>query len=190
MPCPIYVRANLPEEDKGPDDPSFGRNGSEADMLWCGWSAGAEVVKTSVRLGVKEQVCQHQENNTIKVVSGLIKVSANDKAGDMLYQRERIINGKVNLSVKLISVGEICFVALSGEPVVEYGLKIEEFLKKLGFANVFVLGFSDGDAGYIPTKEMFSQGGYEVKESALLPACEKEILEGVTKLAEKLADKI
>ena len=44
--CAGDIRANLPEEGKAPDEPSFGRNGTEADMRWCGWSAGTEVVKT------------------------------------------------------------------------------------------------------------------------------------------------
>jgi hypothetical protein len=86
----------------------------------------------------------------------------------------------------MISIGKICFVALPAEPVVEYGLKIEDFMKKSGFEHVLVMGYSDGDAGYIPTSEMFSQGGYEATDSALLPVCEREIMEGIEILAAHL----
>ena len=184
--CAGDIRANLPEEGKGPDESSFGRNGDEADMRWCGWSAGAEVVKISVWLGVKEQIQQRREINKVCTVSGLIKVSAKEKEGNVLWPREHIVNGKAHLPVKMISIGKICFVALPGEPVVEYGFIIEEQLQSLGFNHVFVMGYSDGDAGYIPTKKMFSEGGYEVTESALLPSCEKEIIKGIKRLAKDL----
>lgn len=188
--CCGDIRPNLPEEGKGADDPSFGRNGSETDMRWCGWSTGAEVVKTITWLGVREQVKQRQENNRITAVSGLIRVSAKERAGEVVWPREHIIDGQVLLRVKIISIGDICFVALPGEPVVEYGLKIEESLQELAYAHVFMMGFSDGDAGYIPTKDMFNQGGYEVTESALLPSCEEEIVEGIVNLAKGLIEQV
>ena len=186
--CAGDIRANLPEEGKGPYEVSFGRNGSEADLLWCGWSAGAQVIHAAAWLGVREQIKKRQVNNSVRTSSGIIKVSAKEQGGDALWPREHIVDGKILLPVKMISVGEICFVALPGEPVIGYGLKIEEQLQKLGFNHVFVLGYADGDAGYIPTKEMFSQGGYEVTESALLPTCEKEIIEGVKQLAKGLTE--
>ncbi len=184
--CAGDIRANLPEEGKSPDEASFGRNGSEADMLWCGWSAGAEVVKTTVCLGVREQTKKRQLNNSIRSASGIVEVSAKENAGDALWPREQITNGKINVPVKVLCVGGICFVTLPGEPVIAYGLKIEKQLQGMGFNKVFVLGYADGDAGYIPTKKMFRQGAYEVTESALLPSCEKEIIEGAKRLAEGL----
>ena len=78
--------------------------------------------------------------------------------------------------------------ALPGEPVVEYGFSIEKQLQGLGFEHVFVMGYSDGDAGYIPTKKMFDEGGYEVEESALMPSCEKEIIGEITQIAKELKE--
>lgn len=183
--CAGDIRANLPEKGKTPKEPSFGRNGDEADLRWCAWSTGAEVVKTATWLGMNEQYENRQVDNSINAVAGLIKVDA--KPGkEALWPREHIVNGKANLPVKIITIGSFCFVGLPGEPVVEYGLKIEEALKKMGFAHVFVMGYMDGDIGYIPTKKMFGEGGYEVTECSLQPTCEDEIIEGITTLANKI----
>lgn len=180
------IRANLPEEGKGPDEPSFGRNGDENDMKWCGWSLGAAAVKSAVWLGVRDQIKQRQPDNTLRAASGIVEVSAKKNNDDVVWPREQVINGKVQLAVKMISIGDICFVALPGEPVIQYGFLIEEQMLLLGFKHVFVMGYSDGDAGYIPVKNMFEKGGYEVKASALLPSCEEEIMDGITKLAAEL----
>ncbi len=178
--CAGDIRANLP--GKG----NQYRNGSEADMRWCGWSAGAEVVKTVTWLGTREQLSGRQEVNQIRTASGVLKISAKENQGEVLWPREHIIDGKAHLSLKLISIGQICFVALPGEPVVGYGFKIEEQLHELGFDHVLVMGYSDGDAGYVPTKEMYQQGGYEVTESSLSPSCEQEIMAGIMELAKKM----
>ncbi len=162
------------------------RNGDESDMMWCGWSAGSEVVKTSVWLGIREQVFLRQEDNNLRAVSRVLKVSARERGGEVLWPREHIVNGKAHLPVKMISIGQVCFVALPGEPVVEYGLKIESRLQGLGFSHVIVLGYSDGDAGYIPTEKMYKEGGYEVTESSLLPSCEEEIMSGIMDMAQEL----
>ncbi|MGV8093040.1 MAG: neutral/alkaline non-lysosomal ceramidase N-terminal domain-containing protein [Mangrovibacterium sp.] len=189
--CCGNIRANLPLPGKRPQESGYGREGTEADMRWCGWSAGAEAVKTAVWLGVTEQAgSQYQSNLTIRSACRIIGVSAQEKAGKMVWRREQITDGKVRLPLKMISIGKICFVALPAEPVVEYGLKIEDFMKKSGFDHVLVMGYSDGDAGYIPASEMFEQGGYEVTDSALLPACESQIMEGIEILAAHLTSQL
>jgi hypothetical protein len=184
--CAGDIRAYLPDLRKGPEYvTSFGRNGSETDMRWCGWSVGAEVVKTAVWLGVNEQMEQRQIDNTIISASDSIKVDAQKKP-NASWPREHIEGGKALLPIKVLSIGKICFVALPGEPVVEYGFKIEDKLKEIGFDHVFVMGYAAADAGYIPTRKMYDEGSYEASDSAFSPDCEDHIVEKVMQLAGNL----
>jgi hypothetical protein len=49
------------------------------------------------------------------------------------------------------------FVTLPGEPFLEIGLQIEEKLD----GNVFVVGYANGNVGYLCTAASYPEGGYE-----------------------------
>ncbi|PIX77894.1 MAG: hypothetical protein COZ37_00295 [bacterium (Candidatus Ratteibacteria) CG_4_10_14_3_um_filter_41_18] len=76
----------------------------------------------------------------------------------------------VEIEVTAISLGDVAIVGLPGEVFVEYGLRIKEEAK---FKQVLVTQLCNGCAGYIPTKEAFSQPtGYEqrlARSSKLIP---------------------
>lgn len=55
--------------------------------------------------------------------------------------------------------GELAFTSLPGEPFVEIALEIK---KKSPFKKTFVISLAQGEAGYIPLKECFARGGYEI----------------------------
>jgi hypothetical protein len=52
---------------------------------------------------------------------------------------------------------ELSFLAMSGEMVVAYGLNIKQEYK----GTTIPIGYTNGNAGYIPTAEQLEQGGYE-----------------------------
>lgn len=59
-----------------------------------------------------------------------------------------------------ISFGkEVAFTSLPGEPFVEVALEIK---KKSPFRKTYVISHANGKAGYVPLKECFSRGGYEI----------------------------
>jgi hypothetical protein len=49
--------------------------------------------------------------------------------------------------------------ALEGEPVAEFGSLVEKFY---GSGTTFPIGYTDGEALYLPTSKMLPEGGYEV----------------------------
>jgi hypothetical protein len=49
---------------------------------------------------------------------------------------------------------------MAGEPFSAIGVRIKE---KSPFEHTLVSGYTNGGFGYIPTREAFSQGGYEVE---------------------------
>lgn len=59
-----------------------------------------------------------------------------------------------------MAIHNFAFVTFPGEVYVEFGLKV----KKLSpYKSTMVIGLANSQAGYIPKKEAFSQGGYEVR---------------------------
>jgi len=185
--CAGDIRANLPDKNNPERIHSFGRSGDEADMIWCGWTTGTEAVKVASRLRIYDQVIKRPKCFKIRAGEDSVLIKADPlKLENILFPREKIINGKVSLSLKIIILEDICFVGIPGEPVVEYGLKIEEILKSRGMKHVFVLGYLDGDLGYIPVDHMFDEEGFEVAQSSVLPGCEQIIIEGVIRLFDSL----
>lgn len=59
-----------------------------------------------------------------------------------------------------MAVQDFAFVTFPGEVYVEFGLKVKELSP---LKTTMVIGLANSNAGYIPSKEAFSQGGYEVR---------------------------
>lgn len=57
-------------------------------------------------------------------------------------------------------LGEIAFCALPGEPFVEIGLHLKNVS---GPNTVFPVALANGYFGYIPLRECFGRGGYEIR---------------------------
>jgi hypothetical protein len=80
----------------------------------------------------------------------------------MASDRARLYHGKTTfpLPVQVIRIGETALVGMAGEPFSAIGVRIKE---KSPFEHTLVSGYTNGGFGYIPTREAFSQGGYEVE---------------------------
>jgi len=59
-----------------------------------------------------------------------------------------------------MAIHNFAFVTFPGEVYVEFGLKVKMLSP---YKNTMVIGLANGQVGYIPMKEAFSQGGYEVR---------------------------
>lgn len=69
-------------------------------------------------------------------------------------------NKDTDVEVQVIKVGNQCFTGYSGDVFVEYGLRIKQEAKDKVH---FISSHTNGRNGYIPVKEAFAQGGYEVR---------------------------
>ena len=58
-----------------------------------------------------------------------------------------------------VGMGETALVTVSGEVFTELGRSI---VARSPFAHTLVGGYSDGSSGYLPTREAYAEGGYEV----------------------------
>lgn len=74
-------------------------------------------------------------------------------------QRREDPEGRVDVTVALLSLGDWAIGFLPGEPYVEFQLAFREAAPS---PNAFINGYANGWVGYIPTQEAFEQGGYGV----------------------------
>jgi len=58
----------------------------------------------------------------------------------------------------------LTFVSMAGEVVVDYSLKLKKMYPK---ENMFVAGYCNHVMGYIPTKKVLEEGGYEAEENLI-----------------------
>lgn len=128
--CSGDVRANLPSIGgwkSSVDD--FGRSGGEIDVMWCGWSLGAEAVKVATKLRVREFVAEREQAFSISAGHEMLAVTADRAKQDQaLDKRDNIEDGFVNFPIKAMRIGDLWFVGLPGEPMGEYALDIEKDL--------------------------------------------------------------
>jgi len=72
---------------------------------------------------------------------------------------------KYKYPVQVMRIGSsLTFVSLAGEVVVDYALKLKKMYPK---ENLFVAGYCNHVMGYIPTKKVLEEGGYEAEENLI-----------------------
>jgi hypothetical protein len=59
-----------------------------------------------------------------------------------------------------LAIQDFAFVTFPGEVYVEFGLRVKALSP---FKSTMVIGLANSQLGYIPKKEAFAQGGYEVR---------------------------
>jgi hypothetical protein len=96
---------------------------------------------------------------------------------------QKLDDSPIRAEVQAMSIGQVRWVALPGEPFVETGLA----LKQAGAT--FVVGYANGYVGYLPIRRAYEEGGYEV----ILGACSRVVpgsAERLQSVAERLLDRM
>lgn len=88
--------------------------------------------------------------------------------GWAMQAREAMREGRAPLStfvsLQKISIGELVFVGVGGELFAAIGKRIQ----KIVGAPCLVVGYANGNVGYLPTRLAFAEGGYEVDDASRL----------------------
>jgi neutral ceramidase len=64
--------------------------------------------------------------------------------------------------IQVLRLGPFMIVAIAGEPFLEIGQAIEgQLLAQAGISAVMVVGYANGNAGYLCTARAYAEGGYE-----------------------------
>jgi neutral ceramidase len=134
-----------------------------------GYEIGKEVVKVFSQISPV-----HQLNPEIKLVHHDITLPRKYAA-----VIENFRNTTLDVSTTAIRIDQFTWVTFPGELFHQIG----ENIKIISHSRFpFILGYCNGSVGYLPTRQAYSEGGYEPWSASFDPAAEKIFIKGVEKL--------
>ncbi|MGP0066027.1 MAG: hypothetical protein ACLQGP_20810 [Isosphaeraceae bacterium] len=160
--CAGNIRPNLPGFPY--------RCGDEADIRWIGRDLGCEVVRTADRAAIREEMAKRPKVYPIKVASGIVELPGKEKP--------------VRCELQALRVGPFLFLALPGEPFVEYGFQIEKAIADRAIP--IVVGYANGGPYYVCTAQAHKEGGYEPNMTPLAGEAEPIIVKRILLLADRV----
>lgn len=159
--------------DIRPNLPGFPyRCGDEADIRWIGRSLGSAAVRASDKSAIREEMIKRPAVYPIRCASRVVELPS-IKAGTT-----------VRGELMALKVGPYLFLTLPGEPMVEYGFQLEKAIADR--AVPIIVGYANGNLGYICTAQAHKEGGYEPNHSASGPGAEKVLLAESLRLADQV----
>ncbi len=95
-------------------------------------------------------------------------------------------NGKVNIWIQTIKIGDIVLQGLPLEPFIEYGERIKSLNPN---KKVILSGYTNCIHGYLPTAKAYEEGGYETRNTPLSPESEEIIIDACDSAIKKIDNK-
>lgn len=160
--CAGDIRPNLPGYPY--------RCADEADIQWAGRDLGGAAVRAAAFSLTREQLAKRATFYSIRVASEMIELPGKEQP--------------VRAELMAMKIGPFLLLTMPGEPMVEYGFNLEAAIADR--ATPIIVGYANGNIGYISTRESYSVGGYEPNTSKLLPEAEPIILERLGALADRV----
>lgn len=144
------------------------------------------MAKVATAKGTEEDVAKARILNE-KYVAGEEKTIPGFKFDDIVMARKYLrleeVEPVVDLNVLCISLGNIAFVGLPGEPFTEIGRQIK---KQSPFEMTLVCCNANGSEGYFPTDEALNEKGYESASALFLPGVAPEMVRTSLKTLKEL----
>src|SRR5688500_10915889 len=157
--------------DIRPNLPGFPyRCADEADIQWAGRELGGAVDGSLARSVTREQLVRRPAYYAIRVAS----------TSALLPGKK----GSLRAELQALKIGPYLLLTMPGEPMVEYGFKLEKAIADR--ATPIVIGYANGNLGYIATADAHKVGGYEPTMSPLAPEAEGVILHELGRLADRV----
>jgi neutral ceramidase len=157
--------------DIRPNLPGFPyRCADEADIQWAGRDLGSAVIRSLSRSVVREELKTRTHYYPIRVASKVVMLPGKEaeKAAELMAMK----------------IGPYLLLTMPGEPMVDYGFKLEEAIAERAIP--IVVGYANGNIGYLATADSYTVGGYEPTRSVLKPEAEAIILSELGQLADKV----
>ena len=89
--------------------------------------------------------------------------------------------------VQVVCFGtELCIIAMGSEVVVDYSLRLNRELTEPHGPAIWVAGYSNAYSGYIPSRRVLLEGGYEAESRPWKPALEERIVGKAHELFDRL----
>jgi hypothetical protein len=160
--CAGDIRPNLPGYPY--------RCADEADIQWAGRDLGGAVARAAAFSLTREQLRKRETFYPIRVASEVVELPGKE--------------GPVRAELMAMKIGPFLLLTMPGEPMVEYGFKLEKAIADR--ATPIIVGYANGNIGYIATAKAHTVGGYEPNRSILKPEAEAVILKQLGALADRV----
>ena len=160
--CAGDIRPNLPGYPY--------RCADEADIQWAGRDLGGAVVRTLAHSVTREQLRKRAEHYPIRVASSVVSLPGKQR--------------RIDAELMAMKIGPYLLLTMPGEPMVEYGFKLEKTIADRAIP--IIVGYANGNVGYIATADAYQVGGYEPNTSKLAPEAERIILTELSRLADRV----
>ena len=160
--CAGDIRPNLPGYPY--------RCADEADIQWAGRDLGGAVTRALARGVTREKLRARGDYYPIKCASAVVK----------LHGKEQ----EIQAELMAMKIGPYLLLTMPGEPMVEYGFRLEKAIADR--ATPIVIGYANGNLGYIATRDSYAVGGYEPTTSRLAPESEDLIIAELGRLADQV----
>tara|TARA_R110002095_G_scaffold31769_1_gene30440 strand:- start:360 stop:1721 length:1362 start_codon:yes stop_codon:yes gene_type:complete len=160
--CAGDIRPNLPGYPY--------RCADEADIQWAGRDLGSAVVRTLARSVTREQLADRTQHYQVRVANSKISLPGKE--------------GRVEAELMAMKIGPYLLLTMPGEPMVEYGFKMEQDIADRAIP--IIVGYANGNIGYIATEDAYQVGGYEPNTSKLTPEAEAMLLTELSLLADRV----
>lgn len=146
------------------------RCADEADIQWAGRDLGGAVVRSLAYGATREQLRERGDYYPIRVASQVVDLPGKGQV--------------VEAELMAMKIGPYLFLTMPGEPMVEYGFKLEAAIGERAIP--IIVGYANGNLGYIATADSYAVGGYEPNRSPLAPEAEAMILGELGRLADRV----
>ncbi len=160
--CAGDIRPNLPGYPY--------RCADEADIQWAGRDLGGAVVRTLARGVTRERLRERPSYYAIRVARSVVSLPGKE--------------ARLSAELQAMKIGPYLLLTMPGEPMVEYGFKLETAIADR--ATPIIIGYANGNLGYIATADAYEVGGYEPNTSKLAPEAEPIILSELSRLADQV----
>ena len=103
----------------------------------------------------------------------------------MRADRARLYHGRTQIDWQLqgIRLGPVALVGIPGEPFTEIS---QEIAARSPFPHTLFSGYSNGGFSYLPVREAYAEGGYEVETSPFAPGAAEIVVEESLKMLAEL----
>jgi hypothetical protein len=90
----------------------------------------------------------------------------------------------VDWEIQCIRLGSVALVSFPGEPFIGTSLKV---IAGSPFEHTLFSGYSNGGFGYIPTRQAFEEGGYEIEASPFAPGAAEMLADESLRMLQEVA---
>ena len=128
-------------------------------------------------LNINSQLMTKDIDATIRIFSETIKVPRKSE------EIKKGADENVAIPVSLIRLNDLLFITFPGELFAEIGMELK---RRSPCANTFIVGYCNGSIGYLPTRQAYAEGGYEVNVTHCAPEAESVFVDGVSEMMRRV----